>query len=643
MSAAGPLTRTACLLVTLLLPVASHGVSHYVHQGGGGDFTTINDAVSAAASGDTVLIAAGTYSGVSNTDVDPAGKNLVIVSESGPDVTIVDCSGGSPYRRGFYFHTAEDTTMVLDGLHITGGVSVKGGGVNCTGASPIIENCIFTNCGVAYGGAMHIYESQAIVRNCEFLGNDVFVSGGAIWVENATPVIASCLIDSCTAGFIAGGVLLYDGGSATFRDVTIQNCSSGGDGAGCFAEDSPSYFYDVRFIGNYADTTDGGGLYANCDMTFEDCLFRENYAGGNGAGLYFYGGSPEFTNCDFISNWADLSGGGIHADESQIDVAGGKFWNNFAAAGGAIHVSAAALPRISDVEFVENEAVFWGGAIFGDFLVMPSITECTFTDNVSGWTGGAITLEGGSGGAIESCVLHGNAAETGAAIEITASTGPGITSCTFQGNVANPGDGAIASTDASPDIANTIIAGTEIGAALVCSGSPTPTTTHSCSFGNAAGDSLCGSYHDNMFEDPLFCNAAGGDLTLHDDSPCLAANNGWGELVGARGAGGCGPGTGVDDPAVPTQFVLYPATPNPFTGTTSIRYYVPVDANGLEIGIYDVAGRLIRAIGADASPGAHETVWNGRGEDGSAVASGVYFIRAGVAGRTTESTVVLLR
>jgi len=655
------------LLLALLAPATSSAVTRYVHPGGGGDFTTIKAAVTAASTGDTVLVAAGTYSGVSNTDIDFAGKNIVLVSESGPSLTIIDCSGGSPYRRGFFFHSGEDTTAVVDGVHITGGVSIDGGAINCTGASPLIRNCVFSNCGVAYGGALHIEQSAAVVRDCDFLRNDVFVSGGAIWIQNATPTIASCLVDSCTAGFIAGGILIHDGGSATLRDVTVRDCSSGGDGAGVYCQDAPSYFYDVRFIANWADSTDGGGLYANCDLTLEGCLFQDNYAGGEGGGLRIFGGTPTLTDCEFIGNNAG-AGGGIYSDEVQLSVTGGKFWNNFAGAGGGLYTYGA-MPEITGVDFVENEAVLFGGAlccedalaeiegctfeqnvsglgggaIWAGYVLMPSITNCAFRDNDGTTNGGAIAFEEGFGGAVESCTFQRDTAARGAAIDVSGGAAPAIRSCTLEGTASYPGDGAIASTNSSPDITNTIIANTSGGAALACSGSPEPAVSHSCSHGNATGDSLCGDSHDNMFEDPLFCDAPAGNLTLHDDSPCLAANNAWGELIGALGDGGCGPGTGVDDPAVPAQLVLYPARPNPFAGTTSIRYHVPVGAGGLTIGVYDVGGRLVRTVRADGSPGPHEVSWNGRDDAGRAVASGVYFVRAQTEGTTEQSAIVLIR
>jgi hypothetical protein len=48
---------------------------------------------------------------------------------------------------------------------------------------------------------------------------------------------------------------------------------------------------------------------------------------------------------------------------------------------------------------------------------------------------------------------------------------------------------------------------------------------------------MCGNTFSNIFEDPLFCDLADEDLTLRGDSPCLPANNPWGELIGAHEQG----------------------------------------------------------------------------------------------------------
>ena len=53
----------------------------------------------------------------------------------------------------------------------------------------------------------------------------------------------------------------------------------------------------------------------------------------------------------------------------------------------------------------------------------------------------------------------------------------------------------------------------------------------------------------------------------------------------------------------------------------------------VQIGIYNVAGRLIRELVNDSkAPGQYQTVWNGQDQGGSSVTHGVYFIRAYVGG-----------
>ena len=54
---------------------------------------TIQEGISAAGTGDTVLVAAREYAGGGNRDLDFGGVDLVLFSESGPELTIIDCGG----------------------------------------------------------------------------------------------------------------------------------------------------------------------------------------------------------------------------------------------------------------------------------------------------------------------------------------------------------------------------------------------------------------------------------------------------------------------------------------------------------------------------------------------------------------------
>ncbi|MCB1184589.1 endonuclease [bacterium] len=97
----------------------------------------------------------------------------------------------------------------------------------------------------------------------------------------------------------------------------------------------------------------------------------------------------------------------------------------------------------------------------------------------------------------------------------------------------------------------------------------------------------------------------------------------------------------VAQPLVPAATVLFQNAPNPFNPSTTIRYELPA-AGVVDLRIYDVAGRLVRALhhGVE-SAGPQEKTWLGRDERGQPVASGVYFYRL-VAGDEVQTRRMLL-
>ena len=69
--------------------------------------------------------------------------------------------------------------------------------------------------------------------------------------------------------------------------------------------------------------------------------------------------------------------------------------------------------------------------------------------------------------------------------------------------------------------------------------------------------------------------------------------------------------------------------PNPFTQVTNFYYRLSSDADKVEVKIFTLAGRLIRQIPfASAQAGInYSTVWDGRDQEGDAVATGVYIYK----------------
>ena len=83
--------------------------------------------------------------------------------------------------------------------------------------------------------------------------------------------------------------------------------------------------------------------------------------------------------------------------------------------------------------------------------------------------------------------------------------------------------------------------------------------------------------------------------------------------------------TNSDPPnETPDAYALHQNYPNPFNPETSISFETPVDGP-VRLKIYDVLGREIKKL-ADRpySAGYHRISWDGRREDGSLAANGLY-------------------
>jgi hypothetical protein len=84
--------------------------------------------------------------------------------------------------------------------------------------------------------------------------------------------------------------------------------------------------------------------------------------------------------------------------------------------------------------------------------------------------------------------------------------------------------------------------------------------------------------------------------------------------------------------------------PNPFTSWTRMQYSVGRAGERVEIGVYDIAGRLVQRIESGAkNAGVHEVRWNGTDQNGSSVRSGVYFVRGNIGSRPLNVRVMYLR
>ncbi len=105
----------------------------------------------------------------------------------------------------------------------------------------------------------------------------------------------------------------------------------------------------------------------------------------------------------------------------------------------------------------------------------------------------------------------------------------------------------------------------------------------------------------------------------------LTSTGGW-DIVLAK-LGGSPAGTDDEGAGSAARWTAGSVRPNPSRGMISLHFTRPT-AGHTSVGIYDVAGRLVRALlERELGPGAHDVVWDGRDDSGRRVAAGTYVLR----------------
>lgn len=259
----------------------------------------------------------------------------------------------------------------------------------------------------------------------------------------------------------------------------------------------------------------------NVDVIDNDFEDNETYIWG----ALVISGNATVTGNRFVSNDA------IPYQSITLTQGGGIYFLN-------LNNRAGLVADVHDNVFIGNTCTDYGGAINVDaWAGSVSITANRCVGNIAGACAGAIYHFGGSASiTIEDNLFVGNDSIAGSAIGLENVSGAIVRGNTFKANGSGAAIKLASTTNVTID--RNIVAFNQRGIRVMPGSSGTILMCNDV-YANVSGDfprALTGDVgrgNGNISEDPLFCNVAGDDYTLAEDSPCLPGGNTCAVQIGA--------------------------------------------------------------------------------------------------------------
>jgi hypothetical protein len=302
-------------------------------------YSSIQAAIDAASTGDTITIGAGTYE-----EILSIAKNLTLQGAGAAQTTIDGDEGARVVT------IAADATVAIDGVTITGSSGLGGGGIRSEGTLTVsnssvsgnsadgigsdgagifnymgtltVTNSTFSgNSASKNGGGISSYLGTVEVSNSIFSGNTGY-EGGGIFSNHGTLTVTNSTFDRNNADRYGGGGIDSAGDGLTVINSTFSN-NSGKFGGGIFmgsATGGGSTVTGSTFVGNTAQ--EGGGINTfNSTLTVTNSTFFGNSASGNGGGTRnYYAGTLALQNVTFAGNSASAGGNSISVQEATTTI-----------------------------------------------------------------------------------------------------------------------------------------------------------------------------------------------------------------------------------------------------------------------------------------------------------------------------------
>ena len=526
----GRCSPAAVVFAALALASAAAATTYYVNPNCGDDGwtglsancvapdgpkATIQAAMAAASSGDTLVLADGSYTGTGNCDLHlAAGVDLVIRSANGAATCIIDCQAQG---RFLMLDDGQTLATLLEGLTIQNG---SAGMVFVSASSALsVRRCTFVNGQSGSVGGAISSSGVLSLSDSIFTGNSAASNGGAVYVQNNEAEIARCLFTGNSAA--DGGAVYAHRAQLTCAQCTFeQNQASTYDGAIAADANSTLTLADCIVRANASVVCCGGGsAYSGCTVELVRCEFTGNSSGQNGAGGFAIQANSRGTvrECTFSDNQTGGSGGGLWCGDSvNVEVTGTNFNANSARSGGAmvLYRSLNGIAKLDNCLFVGNMTGQSGGGALFNYTGNMDVAHCTFRGNTASTTnaGGVAAVYSAIMG-LRDCLFVDNVSDLGALYNNGANID--VTNCTFSGNRGQYA-GAVMLTSGSTDLENCVLWLDTPNEITVDGG--TATAEFSDVHGGWSGIG-------NLDADPLFADPNNGNFRLQAGSRCIDAGD----------------------------------------------------------------------------------------------------------------------
>ena len=311
------------------------------------DTAALDSAISSAASGDTLVLAAGcTYQTGGLPEI---STNLAIVGRGATleytfttaESSIMSVSGGVTvhisnlnFTDGFSLGAnasalATQGNVTIDGGTFTGNTGEDGGSAVDNTGQLTVRGAAFTDNGgeAATGGAID-NSGQLTVVATTFTGNDTQLygtSGGAI-VNGGQATLRDDTLTGNAANSGAGGAIV-NGGTMAVISSTITNNGAAAGGGAIYNDDGTLTVLSSSISNNGTanpanDPVNGGGIeIASGTVTLRHDTLSGNSANGDGGAIYNGAGTLAVVSTSITSNTAGTGGaGGISNKTGRVSL-----------------------------------------------------------------------------------------------------------------------------------------------------------------------------------------------------------------------------------------------------------------------------------------------------------------------------------